>query len=861
MSLVTQTTNTTSVFIPPDREALSLMTKLKLDRFKLRKKKFDEEHIEIMKQNNDSAISLYDKVYMLKKSVERLFDEASKERYLKNFDPLLTIAKVNTSTSNNVLENFRQQFTKVIVGGKKRSEYNYLFGLIMSQWLSEQKNEYTTVEMKPTSKSLLTNEHLEKIIFNRPQLDLDRWRHFLQNKLFSFFDKDAKLKDAFEKFKNSTEQYGKLLLKEKVSYNDIRQAIDSLISNDSLDEYRKRLLTKMRLDENTVNEFASSLNLLISDLTDWNWPINGVRGIFRRNLVGKYRCFYEEDFLTAIFLEHLGLKWSYHFKLELKKLFRVLNKKSRDNCSSRSIQYERCLIQEDEYWMASLPDGLNNNSDAFYYANMDKFNLKSKLFYLINVEIQLHKILQPNAPFTVVSADLEWFGPSISHEIVHIFLEFCGMSQIWLDFFDRFLKQPVYYKPDELIRQRQRGVPISHSLSHLFAELLLFGLDLYIYQNTNIFIYRLHDDIWFFNSQSARIEQAWTLMNEYTQMIGLRFNEEKCGSTQIQPSNMTSHADELSTNAIFPRKDVKWGLLTLQSSGRFTIYQETIRPFLDEMKIRLTNATTILEWVNLYNKYISFFMRNFGQCANILGAYHIEHIIETFQYLHRYIFPETNGNALLILTSRIVEQFPSCLTDDICEAWFYWPWIQGGLGLKNIYLTLYSVQQCLISKKITTFDQLLAKDAELYADIEVEYKQAKKHQKFKFLEEFIHDDGILITFDEYIQGRETQLSHWEGVYTNMLDITPALSPTLTNSFADHMEVIRDKNTRMASRKQRRMNKDSDSYLEWLLFYYGEQIQSTFNQLDFIDSENLPIGLITLMKTAQIDWNNKSKEEE
>ncbi|CAF2896020.1 unnamed protein product [Rotaria sp. Silwood2] len=344
-------------------------------------------------------------------------------------------------------------------------------------------------------------------------------------------------------------------------------------------------------------------------------------------------------------------------------------------------------------------------------------------------------------------------------------------------------------------------------------------------------------------------------------MIGLRFNEEKCGSTQIQPSNMTSHADELSTNAIFPRKDVKWGLLTLQSSGRFTIYQETIRPFLDEMKIRLTNATTILEWVNLYNKYISFFMRNFGQCANILGAYHIEHIIETFQYLHRYIFPETNGNALLILTSRIVEQFPSCLTDDICEAWFYWPWIQGGLGLKNIYLTLYSVQQCLISKKITTFDQLLAKDAELYADIEVEYKQAKKHQKFKFLEEFIHDDGILITFDEYIQGRETQLSHWEGVYTNMLDITPALSPTLTNSFADHMEVIRDKNTRMASRKQRRMNKDSDSYLEWLLFYYGEQIQSTFNQLDFIDSENLPIGLITLMKTAQIDWNNKSKEEE
>ncbi|CAF4895561.1 unnamed protein product [Rotaria sp. Silwood1] len=861
MSLDTQNINTTSFNIPPDREALSLMTKLKLDRFKLRKKKFDEEYIEIMKQNNDSTISVYDKVYMLKKSIERLFDETSKERYLKNFDSILTIAKVNTSTSNNVLENFRQQFIKVIVDGKKRSEYNYLFGLIMSQWLSEQKNEYTPLEMKSTSKSLLTNEQLEKIIFNQSQLDLDVWRNFLQHKLFSIFDKDSKLKDAFDEFKKSIEQYGKSLLKEKVSSNDIRQAIESLISNDSLDEYRKRLLTKMRLDENTVNEFESSLNLLISDLADWNWPIKGVRGIFRRNLVGKYRCFYEEDFLTAIFLEHIGLKWSYYFKYELKILFQVLNKKFRDNCSSKSIQYKRCRMQEDEYWMASLPDGLNNNFDVFNYANMDKFNLKSKLFYLINVEIHLHKILQPNASFTVVSADLEWFGPSISHEIVQIFLEFCGVSQIWLDFFDRFLKQPIYYKPDELIRQRQRGVPISHSLSHLFAELLLFGLDLYIYQNTDIFIYRLHDDIWFFNSQSTKIEQAWTLMNEYAQMTGLKFNEEKCGSRRIQPSNIITNVDELSTNVILPSKDVKWGLLTLQSSGRFIIHQETIRPLLDEMKTRLTNATTILEWINLYNKYISFFMCNFGQCANILGTYHIEHIIEIFQYIHRYIFPETNGNALIILTNRIVEQFPSCLTDEICEAWFYWPLTQGGLGLKNIYLDLYSVQQYLLSEKMVDFNQLSAKDAEKYAEIEFEYKQAKKHKKFRFIAQFMHDDETFITFDEYIQRRETHLSHWTAVYTNMLAITPGLSPNLTNIFVDHIKIFRDKSTHMSSEKQHIMKKDSDSYLEWLLCYYGEQIQSTFSQLDFIDSENLPIGLITLMKTTNIDWNNESKEEE
>ncbi|CAF1138474.1 unnamed protein product [Rotaria sordida] len=90
----------------------------------------------------------------------------------------------------------------------------------MSQWLSEQKNEYISLEIKSTSKSLLTNEQLEKIIFNQSQLDLDQWH-------------------AFIKFKNSTEEYGKLLLKEKISLNDIQQAIENLLNNNSLDEYRK----------------------------------------------------------------------------------------------------------------------------------------------------------------------------------------------------------------------------------------------------------------------------------------------------------------------------------------------------------------------------------------------------------------------------------------------------------------------------------------------------------------------------------------------------------------------------------------------------------------------------------------------
>ncbi|UJR08603.1 hypothetical protein I4U23_012862 [Adineta vaga] len=724
----------------------------------------------------------------------------------------------------------------------------------MSQWLSKQQNEFTPLEVTTTKDSLLTNEHLEKIIFERPNLDLDQWRHFLQTKLFSSVDDEQKFEHAFHRFKHETEKYSKILLTEKVSSHAVRRAISSLLNQTLLDEYRKRLLTKLQLDDNVVNEFASSLTLMISELTDWKWTTEGVRGIFRRNLAGKYRCYYEEDFLTAIFLEHIGLKWSYHFKKELKELFQILTKKARNKCATNSIQNERFTMQQNDYWMASLPDERNCESGLAAYEETSSLDLKTKLFHIINVEIQLHQVLRPTVPFTVVTTDLEWFGPSISHEIIQIFLESCGMPQIWLDFFDRFLKQSVYYKPGDVPRQRQRGVPISHSMSYLFSELLIFGMDLYVYRNTGIFNYRLHDDFWFFHYDTAKVEQAWLLMNEYVQLSGLKFNAEKCGSVQIQPSNNPNHTVQSTSSTVLPLKELKWRLLILQSSGRFIIDRPAVVPFLDEMKTRLISASTILEWVEIYNQYISFFMRNFGRFANVLGTYHIEQVVETFQFIHRYIFPETDGNILIILTKRIQEQFPSCSTDQLCEAWFYWPLVQGGLDLKHIYLTLYSYRDWLLSTVMTTFDQLPAKDVELYAELVEKYEQTVKPRGCNAIKEYIRQDGKLITFDEYVKNRENHHMHWFETYHEMLGITQMSEPIIAESFHDEIQNVLDGIEGITPRHRGRRNPGSNDCILWLACYYGEQIKSTFNQLDFIDSDNLPIGLITLMKSTKINWN-------
>ncbi|CAF1173520.1 unnamed protein product [Adineta steineri] len=202
----------------------------------------------------------------------------------------------------------------------------------------------------------------------------------------------------------------------------------------------------------------------------------------------------------------------------------------------------------------------------------------------------------------------------------------------------------------------------------------------------------------------------------------------------------------------------------------------------------------------------------------------------------------------------IAKQFLDCMMNELCEAWFYWPIIHGGLNLKNIYLDLYSIHNQLLNKKMTTFNQLPERDIEKYAEIMEKYERGKIHRKDKSLKKYLHDDETLISFDEFIQRRETRISYWNDVYKEMLNTTPSLSPIMTDHHKDHIQFLQNTMTKTSSGK--RYHAGTDYYLEWLVCFYSQQIESTFNQLDFIDPENVPVGLISLMQTTKINWNKE-----
>jgi len=67
---------------------------------------------------------------------------------------------------------------------------------------------------------------------------------------------------------------------------------------------------EMKSSTAVISEIKSVINLLLRNLSNWKWPEDGVNMVLRRALNGKYRCYLQEDVLTAIFFEFIGLQWA-----------------------------------------------------------------------------------------------------------------------------------------------------------------------------------------------------------------------------------------------------------------------------------------------------------------------------------------------------------------------------------------------------------------------------------------------------------------------------------------------------------------------------------------------------------------------
>lgn len=119
-------------------------------------------------------------------------------------------------------------------------------------------------------------------------------------------------------------------------------------------------------------------------------------------------------------------------------------------------------------------------------------------------------------------------------------LKFFGVDQSLLTFFEKFFEAPLRFVqdgPDGLVQPRKYGISMSHALSNVFGESVLFCLDYAVNQATSgAVLCRLHDGFWFWG-QEDECCKAWTAITSFAEVAGLKMNPEKTGTARTSADN------------------------------------------------------------------------------------------------------------------------------------------------------------------------------------------------------------------------------------------------------------------------------------------------------------------------------------
>lgn len=283
------------------------------------------------------------------------------------------------------------------------------------------------------------------------------------------------------------------------------------------------------------------------------------------------------------------------------------------NIAHSSILGKRIKDLRENYTLSALPDikHVSGYGDSSVEGTVPRvMQLKQDILRRLLVDIQYIHDTSPDETVTVATADALNFAPSLPHDIGLEAMRFFGVSEVWLKFFAKVISPPAKFADQTTLRKIRRGTPTSQAIGYTMGEAVFFCLDVAINQNAGgLKWYRQHDDIWFWHHDEGKVNKAWNFMQRFASICGFEWNEQKSGSCKVLSKNTLEKENVASGAALrlpgssaLPQGPVKWGLLVLDSSGKFAIDQELVEWHTQDLKDRFKKPHSTLQYVRAYSR-------------------------------------------------------------------------------------------------------------------------------------------------------------------------------------------------------------------------------------------------------------------
>ncbi|RKK93794.1 hypothetical protein BFJ71_g9367 [Fusarium oxysporum] len=490
--------------------------------------------------------------------------------------------------------------------------------------------------------------------------------------------------------------------------------------------------------------------------------------------------------------------------------------------------------------------------------------LKQTLLHLLSTEITINTHLY--GEMTAFHSVFDDWNPKLPHDTVFTILKFLGVSDMWLGFFKKFLEAPLKFVDDDdsSARKRRRGTPAAHVLSDVFGETTLFCLDFAVNQATSNNLWRMHDNFWFWSPDHKVAVKAWDTVDEFTIVTGVSVNPTKTGTVRItKDSNVTLPIDDS-----LPEGEIRWGFLRLSpKTGRFEIDQKMVDSHIDELQKQLLDKRkSILGFIQAWNTYAAtFFTSNFGKAANCFGREHVDNMLSTHKKIEKQVFAKLSAGQVTsvveFLKREISQRFG---IKDIPDGYLYFPMELGGLDLQSPFISLMQIHDEVFKNPSQPMIDFQEDERHAYEGYKETFLSGKtRHERYALDEpdwepESQHEKDTFMSFEEFIRYREAFFFGHFSATNRLHRIFRTLMKRPTES-----KVETDDGKISAAMEQLRGESNlqgitgwwnnMDAYWTWVATFYGHEIVERFGRLNIVNTELLPIAMVSLFRDKRVKW--------
>ncbi|KXS15622.1 hypothetical protein M427DRAFT_56692 [Gonapodya prolifera JEL478] len=798
----------------------------------------------------EQKTSRADQVQILYEGLKSLrFSNSPAHPNIANLDNMLERLKCgDASVSQAVLDMWHAKLMDEIEKGRKRADYAWLFGRVLSQWLDEASKSSDKIDLSGSDEGdaevaelAADGGDLESFLGSLKDLATPvpegTFDISVVDEVFAGMGSElAKLKASISDFCKPSDKPQPLTATFRVTPEELKSAATVLLRQCLLDHRETAFLRDILASEDLVKEYCGCATILVDGFDEWEWDAKSAKELrVETGKNGKTRAFVHVDVLNALVLQILGIRWSVHLNGALNTFWSALVTSITPSTSSYpnydSVAYHRRQRRE-LIFLAALPNSTDAAAqEARRYQSVDagddtegQGGAKARLLEYMAAEVRLGKHAgAPTGRTVVVASDIKNFGPSLPHPLLMKFLETIGVPDRWLSFFRRFLSPTVLIGTPAAPHVVARGVPQSFDLSMLVSELVLFGLDVAVLRATKgaVHLARQHDDIYLWARSDDEALKAWTALTEYLRRCGLEVNSEKSGAVGV-PGVRADQQPALPS--ALPIGPVRWGGLTLQESGEWHLDETVIAAELDGLEKDVARAAgSALGTVNAYNARVT----RIQAIARTSVALGVELVEESLKVQSRARAGAGSGEGIVRLVQRMIKETllkgTAMETEEVPECWIYWPVLAGGLGLKNPAITLTAARAGLLSDK-------RAKDTSDIASVAEEFFNRTPNAGGDESDSDSDDD----------KGWEDATNSIGSAYGSLFD---AIEP--------EVPLDTPRQTALTTEFKKFDSDDtlSTPYWNWVLATYGEQMEHVFGTVGLASADVVPAALVKHLKQA------------